>query len=159
MSEDQEELNLNDLVGNLLAAHNEENPPSQLGEDTLNGLEEIPEFPEQAGNHDVAFGDDDLAAVVAQAIGGMEEPGNQDASGISQHVHEEQLPEELDQQERQPSKEEEWAQILQQGLLQESQQHPHEQLDDSINMEGNAGENLDQEDEALRRAILESLQS
>ncbi|CUS23772.1 LAQU0S11e03950g1_1 [Lachancea quebecensis] len=159
MSEDQEELNLNELVGNLLAAHNEEADAPQLEQGSLDGLDEIPELPEQSGSQDVELGDEDLAAVVAQAIGSMEEPESQKSTEVTTEPHGDQIQELSEEKDQPQSKEEEWAQILQQGLLQESQQQPTDQLEESLNIGDGAGENLDHEDEALRRAILDSLQA
>ncbi|KAM3160581.1 Spp41p [Lachancea thermotolerans] len=159
MSEDQEELNLNELVGNLLAAHNEEAEAPQLEQGSLDELDEIPELPEQTGSQDAELGDDDLAAVVAQAIGGMEEPESQRSAEATTEPHGDQIQELSEEKDQPQSKEEEWAQILQQGLLQESQQQHPDQLEESLNTGDGANENLDHEDEALRRAILDSLQA
>ncbi|SCV03524.1 LAME_0H11122g1_1 [Lachancea meyersii CBS 8951] len=159
MSTDQEELNLNELVGNLLAAHNEHDVPSQLDNSQAELPEEIPELPEESQTHG-ELEDEDLAAVVAQAIGGMEDHGSEEPGPFEAVQHDgegSQSGATQEGPERTITKEEEWAQILQQGLLQESQLNPQEHIDDSMNMAGT--ENLDHDDEALRRAILESLQN
>ncbi|SCU94294.1 LADA_0G07712g1_1 [Lachancea dasiensis] len=156
MSDDQEDLNLNELVGNLLAAHNEEELPSQLEQEQVQDLEEIPELSGQAQSGGPELGDDDLAAVVAQAISGIQDkepadlPSGAQSSQIPQHSPAANYGQDA-------NKEEEWAQILQQDLLQESQLNSQDQIENSLELPGM--DNLDHEDEALRRAILESLQN
>ncbi|CEP63712.1 Spp41p LALA0_S09e00804g [Lachancea lanzarotensis] len=162
MSAEQEELNLSELVGNLLAAHNEDELPSQLEQGHTENIGDIPDLSEHSQTNG-EFDDEDLAAVVAQAIGGMEGRGTEEADDLEAVQHDGRVQEETGNA---GNKEEEWAQILQQGLLQESQLNAPEHIqgedeeeeegEQAINVAGS--EHLDNEDEALRRAILESLQ-
>ncbi|AGO10646.1 AaceriAFR460Cp [[Ashbya] aceris (nom. inval.)] len=189
MSEGQdEELNLHALVGSLLVASAEEDESGHLNEqnaedgahgtkedgqvnldekDHLDGQTKIPDLAD--AEH---FGDEDLAAVVAQAIGTMEQE--------EQSAEQEQKEPTLDIEEshgytEERSDEEHWVKLLQQGILQAE----HEQSQDGQASPGHAGdgdteyhshdgetaieaseerERLDHDDEQLRRAILESLQ-
>ncbi|SCU88648.1 LAFA_0E13828g1_1 [Lachancea sp. 'fantastica'] len=153
MSAEQEELNLSELVGNLLAAHNEDELPSQLEQDhaeSIGGIPDLPEHSQAPGE----FDDEDLAAVVAQAIGGMEGRGAEVSDDLEATDRKGSNQEDVGTA---ASKEEEWAQILQQGLLQESQLNAPEHIEEEA-VDVGGSEHLDNEDEALRRAILESLQ-
>lgn len=149
MADDRgDDLNFNELVGSLLSSHNaDENrteldtdPKSQEDQGSITheeGGEELPEF--GAGEED-----DALAAVVANAIQNMddEEPAQ---------VEEVDIPrgENFEEQENEQQEDQQWANILQQGLLQGT---------DAIRHDGShQEEQLDPDDENLRRAILESL--
>ncbi|AAS53831.1 AFR460Cp [Eremothecium gossypii ATCC 10895] len=189
MSEGQdEELNLHALVGSLLVASAEEDETGHLdqqrtddgnqgtkgdedaaldGKEHLDGQTKIPDLTD--AEH---FGDEDLAAVVAQAIGTMEqeeqsavpEPKEVGLAIEEPHVYTEER-----------SDEEHWVKLLQQGILQaehEQSQHgqasPGNTADGDTDYHSNDGataietgeerERLDHDDEQLRRAILESLQ-
>ncbi|SCV02792.1 LAMI_0H03026g1_1 [Lachancea mirantina] len=160
MSEEQEDLNLNELVGNLLAAHNESEPVQDLEHETADLNEEFPELQETSVEPGIDFGDEDLAAVVAQAIGGMDHVA-ENGSKPQQigHEHRQDTGNEVlgeSSELGEVNKEQEWAHILQQGLLQE--QLPSTQDNVLSRAEATTAEDLDQEDEALRRAILDSLQ-
>lgn len=175
MSEEHgDDLNFNELVGNLLSSHNaDENLSSDVDKVDLKqdshgtanggggntGEVELPDFGAE---------EEDLAAVVASAIQNMNEQPSQEKE--SQLVLPEQHPQQKQEQEQEEDGEantdaipievqvgdeeaedneqnQEWAHLLQQGLIQgheSSQAQPEEQLD--------------QDDETLRRAILESLQ-
>ncbi|GCE97930.1 hypothetical protein ZYGM_003987 [Zygosaccharomyces mellis] len=176
MSEEHcDDLNFNELVGNLLTSHNEND---SLNEDTNNsnhgqdsniinntndnqGEVELPDFGTE----------EDLAAVVASAIQNMNERPSQDNEiplEFQQQQHRQkqgrkgeqetfedpdgevdEIPIEMqgDEDEKEHEQNQDWANVLQQGLLQ-GDEHPQTQ----------AEEQLDQDDETLRRAILESLQ-
>ncbi|GAV54099.1 hypothetical protein ZYGR_0AK06010 [Zygosaccharomyces rouxii] len=179
MSEEHgDDLNFNELVGNLLSSHNA-NESLNEGADNNNPEQDSNIVTDNNDNQgDVELPDfgaeEDLAAVVASAIQNMnEEPSQSDE--ISQDVQQQQqqrshqqedereqqalegpdgeadeIPIEMqedDEDERDHEQNQEWANMLQQSLLQGDdppQTQPEEQLD--------------QDDETLRRAILESLQ-
>ncbi|SCW02757.1 LAFE_0F13608g1_1 [Lachancea fermentati] len=154
MSEDQEDININELVGNLLAAHNEQEPPNDLEENLEN--QELSDLNNNGTvDDDIEFGDADLAAVVAQAIGNMDEGEDEQPTEKPQHdgtTYNDNMEQAQDSQ----NKEEEWAHILQQGLLQATQEVPNDEV--PAEEQEHRIEHLDQEDETLRRAILDSLQ-
>ncbi|AQZ12566.1 SPP41 (YDR464W) [Zygosaccharomyces parabailii] len=166
MSEDHgDDLNFNELVGNLLSSHNATEGLNQSMEgvpETQEGslhTEEVEEHPEV----DLpVFGaeEEDLAAVVASAIQNMNDgnPREDEEPVHFQEENNEQQQEEPQQEQLQadgnlPENDEEhqqnqeWAHMLQQGLMQGNEETP-------LNPE----DQLDQDDENLRRAILESLQ-
>lgn len=146
MSDDRgDDLNFNELVGSLLSSHNADENREELGIDTKkpiasndheNGEVELPEF---GGGEE----DDALAAVVANAIQNMDdEPGEVDEVNVPREENFEVGHGGEEQEDQQ------WAQILQQGILQGAAGR-----NDGSQQE----EQLDPDDENLRRAILESL--
>lgn len=167
-----DDLNLNELVGNLLAAHNEELEHADIPiPNSEQHSEELPpqeEHDNQVGgtsSHndnehtaDMDFGDEDLAAVVADAIEGIDYSNRErlnEQPQIDESSHEQ--PQGGNKEDYQDgvshttqSKEEEWAQILQQGILAVDQEAQG-------NTQQIQEEHLDQDDEHLRRAILDSL--
>lgn len=155
MSEDNgDELNFNELVGNLLSSHNAtenhvssdvENEDTDLQSGFANEHQEKQEhlaedLPEFGGEVE----DDDLAAVVASAIQGMDhvEPVQPDVEDVVPQSDNS----EIEQKDSDAQEDRHWANMLQQGLMQGTDQ-AKPQADDQ----------LDQDDETLRRAILESL--
>lgn len=152
MSDDRgDDLNFNELVGSLLSSHNADENDTALGDPKDNGVSEEEEG-NAHGDGDVElpdFGvgeeDDALAAVVANAIQNMddEEPGEVEEANISRNDSFEA------EHENEQQEDQHWAQILQQGILQGADAGRH---DGSQNEE-----DLDPDDENLRRAILESL--
>lgn len=146
MSDDRgDDLNFNELVGSLLSSHNADENREELGigtkkpiasNDHENGEVELPEF---GGGEE----DDALAAVVANAIQNMDdEPGEVEEVNVPREENFEVGHGDEEQEDQQ------WAQILQQGILQGAAgRHDSSQQE----------EQLDPDDENLRRAILESL--
>lgn len=153
MSEDHgDELNFNELVGNLLSSHNA--TESHGGEDVdpethFDGQEGVDVDEDGVPEHLEAelpeFGDgeedDALAAVVASAIQSM------DHEDRDENEEEDALPSSgIEQENDDHQQDRHWANVLQQSLLQGNEP-----------AKGQAEEQLDQDDETLRRAILESL--
>ncbi|QLQ78358.1 hypothetical protein HG537_0A06050 [Torulaspora globosa] len=147
MSEDQaDELNFNELVGNLLSSHNasehhvdEDADDGEIvvnldhGSEQQHMGEELPEFGD--GEED-----DALAAVVASAIQSM------DHEVQNEEETEDRVPREDVSRMEEHQQDRHWASMLQQSLLQGNEAGK------------NHGEDqLDQDDETLRQAILESL--
>lgn len=186
-SEQGTELNLNELVGNLLAetegipsleeTHTTDDHDNlkQDGSDNkeINNNDNVDHNNNDIGNDDILpdllpmsqlppvehTSDHDLASMVSQAIHSM----NDNADNIHDNGD---LEGENDTDLH--SKEQEWANILRQGILQadqemqEHQQAQHEQHNTSEYQESAAqptdDQVLDQDDENLRLAILDSLQ-
>ncbi|QLL30795.1 hypothetical protein HG536_0A06100 [Torulaspora globosa] len=161
MSEDHaDEINFNELVGNLLSSHNaseqhvDENVDAgevvtsfdhhqqdadHTGEDSEQQHlgEELPEFGDGEG-------DDALAAVVASAIQSMDHE-EQNEEGEADRVPREDTSR-MDRENEEHQQDRPWANMLQQSVSQGTEagkSHTEDQLD--------------QDDETLRQAILESL--
>ena len=158
MSDDQgTDLNLSELVGNILAAsddnipsledtqrHDEhQNDNDHIGEDDiLPDLLPISQIPD-----DEHAQDHSLASMVSQAINTMN-----NETGDPTHVNESHS----DLQ----SKEQEWANILRQGILQADEEIRDQHVETYAEPAHRPTEDqvLDQDDENLRLAILDSLQ-
>lgn len=158
MSDDKEtDLNLTQLVGDLLAASNENiadledngGHDDQMDQDNYEIDNVLPDLPpmSQLPNDD-NNGDVDLASMVANAIQGME-GGEQEQEEV-----------ERDGQNEEQNKEQEWANILRQGILQADKEITERTGSHTNHAEQGLMENqtLDQDDEHLRLAILDSLQ-
>ncbi|CAI4385569.1 ALI_HP2_G0032940.mRNA.1.CDS.1 [Saccharomyces cerevisiae] len=181
--EDDGEINFNELVGNLLSSHNQEGQEEgevQGGEQEGDDFEKInptseniePKHPDDSQHmhnspdqnieipHFVDE-EDELVSVVANAVQNIDDeqakPENHLENG-SEHVTSDTADDNHEKEQQQ-----EWAHILQQEILKSdgeplrenterrvstSQHHPSQRTDDA----------LDQDDENLRMAILESLQ-
>lgn len=163
MSEEHgDDMNFNELVGSLLSSHNadkgssesdiengntpSENDKSLIDKEVPDGMVvDLPDFRAEPNEDE----EEDLAAVVQSAIQNMEQEPQDEEVPTNDH---------FDQQEEGRSvgndddhqQQQEWAQILQQGILNTS--------DTVRNANNHTEEHLDQDDENLRRAILESLQ-
>lgn len=160
MSEDEgDDINFNELVGNLLSSHNANNEEEQRVNTNPNPDHDPlihDDSLEHAGSENdtglaefnVEGDDDALAAVVANAIQNMDEEGVPAEGVFGKESIEATSKDPTDEQQQ-----EEWARILQQGLLQSGDEEaPAHQTAQQPT------EQLDQDDENLRRAILESLQ-
>ncbi|QLG72844.1 hypothetical protein HG535_0D05530 [Zygotorulaspora mrakii] len=159
MSQDEgDDINFNELVGNLLSTHNASNRNEENDDNSSN----VPEnsflkqnLPQDEDTNHVDLpdfnveGDDDaLAAVVANAIENMDQEG-----APSEDFFEQEHAGNVSKEQIEEHQQEDWARILEQGLLQgtDTDAIPDGQIDVPQ-------EQLDQDDENLRRAILESLQ-
>nr|CAO98826.1 regulator of spliceosome components [Nakaseomyces delphensis] len=141
---EDDDIQFQELVGSLLSSHNE-------------NLEDG--MPEQSQEHeqhldlpDLHTAEDDLVSVVANAMHNM---GVNE--GVTHQLHDRsdnntrQEERDLDNNEEEARQHQEWAQILRQGIL-ETERNTGDGPDDH-----QPQDNLDDEDENLRRAILESL--
>ncbi|CDO94260.1 unnamed protein product [Kluyveromyces dobzhanskii CBS 2104] len=160
MSSDQNaDLNLSELVGNLLAAsednipsledtqrhdehHHSDNNPMEEDDDVLPDLMPMSQLPH--GDH---TSEQDLASMVSQAINNMDSEVDAGAAVDEGHT---------DMQ----SKEQEWANILRQGILQADEEIQGTNVPNyNEPVQGTTEDQvLDQDDENLRLAILDSLQ-
>ena len=147
MSEDHsdEEINFNELVGNLLNSHNELQVHDDMDIDIDNDYEDSTDKPNNMNTeHEnvelLDFGNEDVdLAAVANAMQHF------DTSAHDEEQHQTEYDDEDDQLNQ------EWAHALAQGLLQATENSGH--ID-----ENQQEEQLDQDDVNLRNAILESLQ-
>lgn len=150
------ELNLNELVGNLLAAsddnipilegntkndeHQHENNEQET-DDILPNLPRVSHLADESQEHD-----NDLVSMVSHAIQSMDNEEQGPAHDLQDEDH---------------SREQEWANILRQGILQADQEtnsHANDQKYDETEHFLVEEQTLDQDDENLRLAILDSLQ-
>ncbi|EJS42167.1 spp41p [Saccharomyces arboricola H-6] len=182
--DDDGEINFNELVGNLLSSHNQEGQEEvevqeeeQKGEDFdhTNTTNENVEHKRSHIDHDVHdrldqnielpdFDDeeDELVSVVANAVQNInDDTGSKPESHLeneSEHIVSDSMNDNHEKQQHQ-----EWAHILQQEILQTDEESLPEPTERRISTSHHhpphrADDQLDQDDENLRMAILESLQ-
>lgn len=147
---EDDDINFQELVGNLLSSHNENLNDESIHEPEQGHEQEHLDLP------DLHTAEDDLVSVVANAMQNMEVD-----EGVDHQLHEdinttrqEEGVSETTYNDDEARQHQEWAQILRQGIL-EAERTTDEKVAD--NQPHISGDNLDDEDENLRRAILESL--
>ncbi|CAI4057738.1 hypothetical protein SUVZ_02G5700 [Saccharomyces uvarum] len=188
---DDGEINFNELVGNLLSSHNQEEQEQEQEKGEVQGqgeeqkgqdLDKINTNIESVeskhlhssqGDHDHPdqnielpnFGDeeDELVSVVANAVQDINnDSGSKSGSHLgneSEHEVSDSLDDNHEKQQHQ-----EWAHILQQGILQADEEFLPEHTERRVSSSHHhhhhhrTDDQLDQDDENLRMAILESLQ-
>ncbi|CCF56108.1 hypothetical protein KAFR_0A06730 [Kazachstania africana CBS 2517] len=135
-SNNEEDLNFNELIGNLLSSHNEQehhvelpefnNNDDDLVDAVANAIQDIDELPQHDNNNNVNNNNNNENTTAITTTANNSNDSNSNNNNDNDDDGQEQ----------------EWAQLLQNGLLNEE----------------NSNEQLDQDDENLRKAILESLQ-
>lgn len=172
MSEEHgDDMNFNELVGSLLSSHNadkgcsdgdiehdnnpddnqksltdkEESGGTIIEDSNAHHVVELPDFRSETNEDE----EEDLAAVVASAIQNMDQEPQDEEVPTNDHFTQQEEGHSVENDEDH-QQQQEWAQILQQGIL--------NSIDTVRNTDNHIEEHLDQDDENLRRAILESLQ-
>ncbi|CAI4059369.1 hypothetical protein SKDZ_04G6560 [Saccharomyces kudriavzevii ZP591] len=182
--EDDEEINFNELVGNLLSSHNQkeqeeeevhEQEQKQEDSDKINTTDEDVEI-KHPGNSKAIHGhpdqnievpdfddeEDELVSVVADAVQNIDDDRGSKSQSHLENESEEVAPDPMDDN-REKEQHQEWAHILQQEILQVDKESLSEHTERRVSSSHHqppprTDEQLDQDDENLRMAILESLQ-